>query len=167
MDLSVLEDLGLTKAESKVYITLLELGSSTAGPILEKSSIQNSVVHRALNSLIGRGLINYVSEGKRKLYQATNPENFLNFIEDKKKRFEQILPDLKLKQKSQRKTENATVYKGIRGIKEVYNILINAGGKEYLTYGGGPPTEKVMGLNWWLQVMALLLTPEERCSGHF
>ena len=150
MDITVLEDLGLTQAESKVYITLLELGSSSAGPILEKSNIQNSVVHRALNSLISKGLINYVSEGKRKVYQATNPENFLNFIEDKKKRFEQILPDLKQKQKYQKNSENATLYRGIRGIKEVYNLLINTKAKEYLTYGGGPPTEKVMGIDWWL-----------------
>jgi len=152
MDMSILEDLGLTQAETKVYLTLLELGSSTAGPILEKSGIQNSVVHRALNSLISKGLINFVSEGKRKIYQATNPENFLNFIDDKKKRFEQILPELKIRQKSQKNQENATIFKGVRGIKEVYTILINAKAKEYLTYGGGPPTEKLMGLNWWLSL---------------
>lgn len=152
MDITILEDLGLTQAESKVYITLLELGSSSAGPILENSNLQNSVVHRALNSLMSKGLINYVSEGKRKIYQATNPENFLNFIEDKKKRFEQILPELKNKQNSQKHQENATIFKGIRGIKEVYTMLVNSKGKEYLTYGGGPPTEKLMGINWWLSI---------------
>ena len=77
MDISILEDLGLTQAETKVYLALLELGSSTAGPILEKSGLQNSVVHRALNSLIAKGLINFVSEGKRKIYQATNPEKII------------------------------------------------------------------------------------------
>ena len=81
-----------------VYITLLEIGSSSAGPILEKSGLQNSVVHRALNSLIEKGLISFILEGKRKLYQATNPENFHDFIEDKKTRFDKILPELKQKQ---------------------------------------------------------------------
>lgn len=150
MDTTILEDLGLTSAEIKVYITLLELGSSTAGPILEKSGIQNSVVHRALHSLMNKGLINFIAEGKRKLYQATNPENFFNFIEEKKKRFEQILPELKSKQDSQKSKESASVYKGVRGIKEVYAIMRDTPAKEYLTYGGGPPTEKVMGLTWWL-----------------
>jgi len=37
MDVSILEDLGLTQAEIKVYLALLELGSSSAGRILEKS----------------------------------------------------------------------------------------------------------------------------------
>ena len=62
MDTSILEDLGLTQAEIKVYIALLELGSSSAGQILEKSGLQNSVVHRALNSLIEKGLISYILE---------------------------------------------------------------------------------------------------------
>lgn len=152
MDISILEDLGLTSAEIKVYLSLLELGSSTAGPLLEKSNLQNSVVHRALNSLIEKGLINYNLEGKRKNYQATDPENFHNFIDDKKKRFDQILPELKEKQKNITKKEVATVYKGIRGIKEVYNILVNTKGKEYLTFGGGKPCEDLMGKSWWLNL---------------
>ena len=41
MDLSILEDLGLTHAEIKVYVALLELGSSTAGPLINKSQLVN------------------------------------------------------------------------------------------------------------------------------
>ncbi len=152
MDESILEDLGLTHGEIRVYIALLELGSSTAGHILEKSKLQNSVVHRALNSLIEKSLINYVLEGKRKIYQATNPENFFEFIEDKKRRFEEILPELKKKQNTEKNQETASVYKGVRGIKEVYNIMINTKGKEYNTFGGGPATVDIMGFTWWLNL---------------
>jgi len=67
MDTQILEDLGLTNAEIRVYVALLELGSSSAGKIIEKSGLQNSVVHRALNSLIEKGLISYIKEGKRTL----------------------------------------------------------------------------------------------------
>ena len=149
MDTTILEDLGLTNAEIKVYIALLELGSSTAGPIREKSTLQNSVTHRALQSLISKGLINYILEAKRKIYQATDPENFFHFIEDKRKRFELILPDLKEKQDHTKEEENATIYKGIRGIKEVYNIMVNSSAKEYLTFGGGHRCEERMGTEWW------------------
>ncbi len=154
MDTSVLEDIGLTPAEIKVYTALLELGSSTAGNILEKSGIQNSVVHRALHSLIEKGIINYNLEGKRRNYQATAPEHFYNFIDEKKKRFEQLLPELKEKQKRAGKKEIATVYKGIRGIKEIYSTMINTKGKEYLTFGGGKPCEELLGTTWWLNIHA-------------
>ena len=70
MDTSILEDLGLTGAEIRVFLTSLELGSSSAGPIVEKSGLQNAVVHRALHSLIEKGLVTYILEGKKRIYQA-------------------------------------------------------------------------------------------------
>lgn len=152
MDIEILQDLGLSNTEIKVYLTLLELGSSHAGGILDKSRLPNSTVHRELNSLIGKGLVNFILEGKKKVYNATNPEYFFEFIEDKKRRLEEILPMLKAKQQKQKEEESASVFKGIRGIKEVYNVLINSGGKEYNTFGGGPITAEIMGFTWWLNL---------------
>lgn len=150
MDTSILEDLGLTQAEIKGYLALLELGNSSAGPILEKSGLQNSVVYRALNSLVGKGLISYILEGKKKIYQATNPENFHDFINDKIKRFDDILPELKRKQQISKVTSFAEMFKGKKGINQLYTTLLNSKGKEYNTFGGGSEvTYKVMGENWW------------------
>ncbi len=150
MDSSVLEDLGLTNAEIKVYIALLETGESSAGKILEKSGLQNSVVHRALHSLIEKGLISFILSGKRRIYQATNPENFYQFIDDKRKRFEQILPELRKKQEISKKKAAAKIFQGKRGIQELYHTLLNSGGKEYNTYGGGARvTHNIMGEHWW------------------
>ena len=118
MDTSILEDLGLTQAEIKVYVALLELGSSSAGKILEKSAVQNSVLHRALNSLIEKGLISFILEGKRKVYTASDPENFHDFIENKKKRFDEILPILKQKQKNMTNSFGE-IFKGKRGINQM------------------------------------------------
>ncbi len=58
MNTSILEDLGLTNAEIKVYITLLELGNSTAGPILEKSgSVQEAPVHLSTIKLLSEVVV--------------------------------------------------------------------------------------------------------------
>lgn len=150
MDAGILEELGLTQAETKVYIALLELGTSTAGRILEKSRLQNSVVHRALNSLIEKGLISFILEGKKKVYKASNPENFHDFMENKVKRFDEILPELKLKQKFAKIETFAEIFKGKRGINQLYATLLNSGGKEYNTFGGGlQVTFDVMGERWW------------------
>ena len=155
MDTSILEDLGLTNAEIKVYVSLLETGSSTAGPVLEKSGLQNSVVHRALHSLIEKGLISFIREGKRRVYQATDPEDFFSFIDDKRKRFEQLLPELKKKQMFAKEKKQATIYHGKRGINDIYNRLLSSGGKEYNTFGGGKRvTYEVMGESWWKNLHA-------------
>jgi HTH-type transcriptional regulator, sugar sensing transcriptional regulator len=149
METSVLEELGLTNTEIKVYIALLEMGSSSAGAILEKSKLPNSTVHRDFNSLIEKGIISFVREGKRKVYSANNPETFINFIDEKKRKFMEILPELKEKESSFKKEEIAGVYKGVKGIKEVYSVMINSGGEEYNTFGGGEITSEVMGWDWW------------------
>jgi sugar-specific transcriptional regulator TrmB len=149
IDISVFEELGLTDSEAKTYLALLELGSSTAGDILVKSGLQNSVIHRALNSLIEKSIINYIMEGKRKVYQATDPTNFYHFIDEKKRKFDDILPKLKEKQSLSRNSETATVYKGNRGINEVYSLLRSQGSKEYLSFGGGRQCELRMGTSWW------------------
>jgi len=168
MDTTILEDLGLTQAEIKVYISLLELGSSPAGPILEKSKLQNSVVHRALNSLIEKGLISFIFEGKRKIYQAINPENFHDFIENKKKRFDQILPELKNKQKLAKKVTFGEIFKGKKGINQMYTTLLNSGGKEYNTFGGGSQvTYDIMGETWWKNLHAKRIAKKIPCRQIF
>ncbi len=154
MDTSILEDLGLTQAEIKVYIATLELGQSTAGKILEKSQIQNSVMHRALNSLIEKGLISFILESKRKIYQATDPENFHDFIDNKKKRFDEILPELKQKQEFADKDTFGEIFKGKKGINQMYQTLLNSKAKEYNTFGGGITVKDVMGETWWQNLHA-------------
>lgn len=124
MDISVLEGLGLTKGEIKTYVTLLELGESTAGPIIEKSRLQSSVVHNCLNSLKDKGLISYVVTGKIKHYQATDPQNILNFVEEKKKELERLLPELLLKQKLAKKKLEAKVFKGNKAVMVMLSDII-------------------------------------------
>ena len=99
MDTSIFEELGLRNAEIKIYIALLELGTSTAGPIVKKTGLQNSVVHLTLPKLAEKGFISYTKKGGRKIYTATNPKNINKFIEDKKRKYNIILPELLAKQK--------------------------------------------------------------------
>ena len=168
MDTSILEDLGLTNAEIKVYISLLELGQTSAGLILEKSNIQNSVMHRALNSLIEKGLISFILEGKRKIYKATDPENFHEFINDKKIRFDNILPELKQKQRLSKNTNFGEVFKGKKGINQMYQTLLNSGGKEYNTFGGGIDVkDNIMGENWWFNLHAKRIDKKILCRQVF
>ena len=139
MDTAILEDLGLTNAEIKIYLVLLELGSSTAGPILEKTGLQNSVVHMTLHKLVGRGFISFVKKGKIKHYQATDPRNIIRFIEEKKEKFEKILPQLLAKQQGREKQE-AEIFEGVRGLKNMYYEQIKNGkkGDEYLFFSFYP-----------------------------
>ena len=121
MDTKILEDLGFTNAEIKVYLALLELGSATAGPIIERSGLQSSVVHMTLNNLVNKGFVSFVKQGQRNHYQAANPKHISEYIDDKKKQFEQILPELMLKQQTAKEKSEVVTFKGIKGIRELCN----------------------------------------------
>jgi len=149
MDTKILEDIGLSNAEIKVYLTLLELGTSTAGPILEKSGLQNSVVHMTLNKLIERGFVTFVKEGKRNHYQASDPKHIIDFINEKKERFQEILPELLLKQKQAKEKPEIITFRGINGIKELLMELLEAGGKEHHTFGSTAKS-LMLGDAWWV-----------------
>ena len=149
MNTQILEDIGLTNAEIKVYLALLELGTATAGPILEKSHLQNSVVHMTLNKLIEKGFVTFIKEGKRNQYQATNPRNISNYISEKKERFEELLPELLLKQKMAKQKPEIITFRGIKGIKELLVELLEAGGKEHHTFGSTVKS-LMLGDAWWV-----------------
>ena len=150
MDTQILQDIGLTNAEIKVYLALLELGSATAGPILEKTGLQNSVVHMTLKRLLEKGFISSIQEGKRHHYQPANPKHITEFIDEKRERFEQLLPELLAKQVVAKKKPEVTTFRGTKGIRELLYELLEAGGKEHHTFGSARES-LVMGEAWWVQ----------------
>lgn len=125
MDTTILEDLGLSKGEIKVYLTLLELGSTKVGKVIEKSTMASSAVHNALHALVDKGLVSYIIKGQIKFYQAVPVKQLIYFIEDKKRRVLELLPELELKQKLAGEKQEAEIFVGIKGILTMLNILID------------------------------------------
>ncbi|MBI4210806.1 MAG: hypothetical protein HY544_04845 [Candidatus Diapherotrites archaeon] len=142
MDTQILEDIGLTNAEIKVYIALLELGSTTAGPLIDRTGLQNSVVHMTLHRLLDKGFASYYMEGKRTHYQASNPKHLLDYIGEKKDRLERLLPELLLRRESAETKAGVETYRGVKGMRQILYELLGAGGMEHHTIGS--PVESVM-----------------------
>ncbi|MEK6963607.1 MAG: helix-turn-helix domain-containing protein [Nanoarchaeota archaeon] len=149
MDIQILEDIGLTPAEIKVYLALLELGTATAGPILDKTGLQNSVVHMTLNRLIEKGFVSFVKEGKRNHYQAANPKHILEYMDEKKERFEMLLPSLLMKQNQANEKPEIISFRGKKGVKELLYELLSGSGKEYHTLNS-PYASIMMGDHFWI-----------------
>ena len=149
MDASILEDIGLTGSEIKVFLALLELGTSTAGNIIERANLQNAVVHRAFNTLIKKGLLTYAYEGKIKKYQAIEPKLLLDYLDEKKERVKKILPELEARKQLQYNKARATTFEGVRGIKTLLNLMIETKSEDYCAYGGPQSAEDVLGIPFW------------------
>ena len=120
MDANVLEKIGLTKNEITLYIALLELGTTTTGPLTKKSELHSSRVYESLNKLIEKGLVNFVLKANRKYFSAADPDTILDILEKEKREITAILPQLKAIKKQKPLEEKAAIYEGYKGVKSVY-----------------------------------------------
>ena len=77
---SVLEKLGFSPNEIRVYLTLNDHGSTKAGRIAKIAKIDRSNCYNALKSLTEKGLVSYVLIGEIKWFQATGPKRLLEYI---------------------------------------------------------------------------------------
>ena len=76
-----LQGLGLTEGESKAYVSMLSLGSSTVGPIAKKSGISYSKIYEVLQRLMEKGVVSFIIKEKTKYFQAIHPSMLHKFLD--------------------------------------------------------------------------------------
>jgi len=126
----VLENIGLTKNEIKIYLALLKLGQTTSWSIIKRTGVHTSKVYDGLERLIEKGLVSYVIISNTKHFNATDPSRLLDFLDDKKRTIEsqekeikKIIPTLKAKSASGQEETKAEIFKSWKGMETVYKML--------------------------------------------
>ncbi len=130
MKTEILEKIGFTRGEIKVYLALIELGESSIGPLSKKSGVTPAKVYGIIEKLKGKGLITTVIKSDARHFQAFNPDRLLDFLEDKEKEviqqkneIRELIPGLVSKQ-GKGAEQNAQVYETIGGIRALYDEII-------------------------------------------
>lgn len=122
----VLENFGLTKTESKVFLALLKLGEATAPEIVKKVELYKPTVYATLERLEKKGLVSRITKENKRVYSAVNPKKFLNMLEERKEDFLAVLPSL-LKDYESGKTEREiNVFVGREGLKTIFSEIVVA-----------------------------------------
>ncbi len=131
----VLEGLGFSKNESKVYLSLLRLGPSTAGSIAARANIHRTNVYDALDRLAEKGIVTYIFKGNKKCFEAVDPNQIVEILKDRMAQFEtSVLPSLKLDYKFSSESNKAHIFEGISGVKTVTDDMLKEG-KEIHAFG--------------------------------
>ncbi|HLC84284.1 MAG TPA: helix-turn-helix domain-containing protein [Candidatus Nanoarchaeia archaeon] len=129
MDLALFEELGFTQREIKVYLALIEIGSSTTGPIAAKSGLPLTKVYETLDKLREKGLVSYIVVSKTKHYQASDPQELLVMLDDRKRRLKETVDELKLKQQYAHDKQVATVHEGLKAFKALFDRIADEVGR--------------------------------------
>ena len=140
-----LRELGLSGNEISVYLTLLRLGSASAGKITEHSGVHRRNVYDALERLSRKGLAGFSVREGVKYFSAASPMNLLQIIEEQKKTLKSredglgpVISELLTVHRNPRKKSNITIYRGVKGIKTVFEDILSTG-KENLVLGAHRP----------------------------
>ncbi len=134
MNSEELTEFGLSNTEAKVYLALVQLNRSQAGNITKESGVNRTNVYDALERLIEKGLVSYVTENNKKVFEAVSPERFKLVVEEKQEKLLNVIKQLKEKSSEKKQDESATILRGKNGVKSVYDDVLKEK-KEVVVYG--------------------------------
>lgn len=123
MEYDEFKEIGFTDREIRVYLALIELGTSTVGPLSKKTRLQPSKIYETIEKLKDRGLVSYIIVSKTKHFRASDPKEILTLLEEKKQRFKHIVEELEEKQKFSGKKQTAIVHEGYKSFKALLNRI--------------------------------------------
>lgn len=127
-----LVDIGLSKKEAGVYISLLSLGHATVSQISRRANINRTTGYDILDSLSTKGLVSISGKKPKQEYGAESPENLNKFIKHEIKiknialeKTKEIIPELKSIHNVKDRPK-VFFYEGREGLEKVYEDTLTS-----------------------------------------
>lgn len=129
-----LQEIGLSEGESKVYLSLLKLGSSPVSRIKEETRLHRTTIYDFIEKLLNKGLVSFVIKNGVRYYRAAHPNKLLDLVKEKEDNIKEIIPDLIKLSEIQKEDITVEIYKGREGFKTILNLILNEK-KDLLGFG--------------------------------
>ncbi|WP_432697155.1 TrmB family transcriptional regulator [Marinobacterium sp. YM272] len=137
MDQEIFAQLGLDPRSVAIYRALLALGPSAIRTIAERAGVNRGTTYECLKAMQQQGVVTYLPKGRRRYFSAREPEVLLQLAEDKQKRLElamgqlknRIIPDLH-HLKPDFSAANVQFFEGDAGIEQVLRDILNRVGAQ-------------------------------------
>ncbi len=131
-EVSVLESIGFSRHQARVYRELVALGPSTAGPIVRRTRLHRQFIYSALDDLETQGFVSHVIRNGRKVFSAARPETLLRRETERLRDLERIVPVLKNLANSSHEALHVDVIRGrdqfIRRLMQVVDSAVRGDG---------------------------------------
>src|SRR3990167_2775946 len=124
---NIFETLGLSPNEGKIYEVLIGLGESSISDIATAAHIHRRNVYDAIQRLVDKGLIFQIISSKENHYNAVDPDKLLELFKEKEEQLTLAMPELKKKFVTRLAPEEAYIYRGYEGQKNVWRDILRVG----------------------------------------
>lgn len=119
----ILEKIGLSEKEVKIYLAILELGQDTIQNIAKKANIQRPTAYIILDSLRNKGLVTTVEKARKTLFAAETPQHLERLLQksqedirEKQNELKNIIPELQAIFNLAEKKPKVKFYEGKEGV---------------------------------------------------
>jgi len=127
----ILQNLGLSPNEAKMYEALAERGELSISAIAVAAQVHRRNAYDAIQRLINKGLCFQIFSPSGDRFNAVDPDKLLELAGEKQKQLEAILPELKKKFRTRLAPEEAYIYRGLEGQKNIWRDILRVGTDSY------------------------------------
>ncbi|MEK7068971.1 MAG: helix-turn-helix domain-containing protein [Patescibacteria group bacterium] len=127
----ILADLGLSPNEAKIYESLIDRGESSISEIAIAANIHRRNAYDAINRLIRKGLCFQIFSATENRYSAVDPDKLGELSAEIQQRLQEILPILKKKFQERNVLEEAYIYRGLEGQKNIWRDILRVREESY------------------------------------
>lgn len=130
----LLQKLGFSENEIKVYLAALECGVASAQNIAQIAGVKRTTAYSVLSYLINRGIIGKTKIKGKTRFVPEPPQRLLLFVREMEEGIKTSLPELEAIYNKDEVKPKITFYEGIEGIKNVFEDTLREKPKEILMW---------------------------------
>lgn len=134
----ILERVGLTRDESRVYEALLGAGPQGAGELLRRVKMKRGLLYKVVGRLEERGLVVSDERRGRAVWTAEPPDTLLRLVDRaeaaaraSRHAIEDALPELKAKYVLATERPVIRLFEDTEALKRIYEDTLESGAKEF------------------------------------
>lgn len=134
----ILQNMGLSKEEADIYLAGLELGETSVQNLAKKAGVKRPTTYKILDKLMENGIFYQTLKGKKRYFNAENPEKLKSSLKQKELDLNRIMPELKSIYNFSDTKPKVKFYEGVAGAISVYDdtLASTQEGAEILSYTG-------------------------------
>ncbi|MFH1256789.1 MAG: helix-turn-helix domain-containing protein [Candidatus Diapherotrites archaeon] len=121
---AVLEEIGLSPNEAKVYEALVNAGTCSINTLSIEANVHRRNVYDSIDKLIKKGLATEEFVSGTRFVRAVNPSRLLDIVREKESKVESIIAPLQKRFEQKARGEEAVIYRGIEGFKNYLDDIL-------------------------------------------
>ncbi len=139
----VLKEAGLSDKEILVYLALIKKGPSTANELSKDTKLHRTTVYDFLEKLQDKLLVTAFEEYNTKHFEASNPQRFLDIMDEKQEMLKDILPTLQQLKLTEKEDLKVEILRGKEGFISLWKDILR-NNEDYLVLGSADEKYAVM-----------------------